>query len=176
MKEITAENALFMLHTMYLPTLKNESRITKSVLAAVPADKSEYRPDPHSKTAMELVRHIANADNFFVEAVLQGEFKPGTLIPESAKTPAEIASWYEAHYARNFEALTKATPEQLTKVLDFRGLFQWPGLSFLMFGLHHTIHHRGQLSAYLRAMDAKVPAIYGESYDSEQAKKVAAQA
>jgi len=176
MKDITAENALFMLHTMYLPTMKTESRITKSVLAAVPFDQSEYRPDPHSKTAIELVRHIANADNFFVQAVLHGEFKPGTLIPESAKTPGEIASWYEEHYAKNFEALTKATPEQLTKVIDFRGLFQWPGLSFLMFGLHHTIHHRGQLSSYLRCMGAKVPAIYGESYDSEQAKKAAAQA
>jgi uncharacterized damage-inducible protein DinB len=176
MKEMTAENAMFMLHTMYLPTMKNESRITKSVLATVPADRSDYRPDPHCKTAMELVRHIANADNFFVEAVLKGEFKPGTLIPETAKTPTEIASWYEEHYAKNFETLTKATPEQLTKVIDFRGLFQWPGLSFLMFGLHHTIHHRGQLSSYLLCKGANVPAIYGESYDSEQAKKAVAKA
>jgi uncharacterized damage-inducible protein DinB len=176
MKEISPENALFMLHAMYLPTMKNESRITKSVLAAVPADKSEYKPDAHSKTAMELVRHIANADNVFVQGALAGEFKPGTLIPETAKTPAEIAAWYEQHYAKNFEALTKATPEQLTKIIDFRGLFQWPGLNFLMFGLHHTIHHRGQLSSYLRSMGAKVPAIYGESYDSEQAKKASAQA
>jgi uncharacterized damage-inducible protein DinB len=176
MKEITADNALFMLHTIYLPTMKNESRITKGVLAAVPSDKSDYRPDPCSKTALELVRHIANADNVFVQAVLDGQFQPGTLIPEGAKTPAEIASWYDEHYAKNFATLTKATPEQLTKVIDFRGLFQWPGLSFLMFGLHHTIHHRGQLSSYLRCMGAKVPAIYGESYDSEQAKKASAQA
>lgn len=176
MKEISAENALFMLHAMHLPTMKNESRITKSVLASVPANASDYRPDPCAKTAMDLVRHIANADNVFVQAVITGEFKAGTLIPENAKTPAEIASWYEGHYANNFEVLTKATPEQLTKIIDFRGLFQWPALNFLMFGLHHTIHHRGQLSSYLRCMGAKVPAIYGESYDSEQAKKAAARA
>jgi uncharacterized damage-inducible protein DinB len=173
MKELTSENAIFMLHGMYLPVLKNESRTTKSILAAVPADKSDYRPDPLSKTAMELVRHIANADNFFVESVLSGEFNPGTRIPETAKTPQEIAAWYEQHYAKNYEALAAATPEQLTRVIDFRGLFQWPGLNFLMFGLHHTIHHRGQLSSYLRAMGGKVPAIYGESYDSAQAKKAA---
>jgi uncharacterized damage-inducible protein DinB len=173
MSQMTPENVLFVLHGMYLPTLKNESRITKSVLVAVPSDRSDYRPDPHSKTALELVRHIANADNFFVEAVLRGEFKPGTLIPDSAKTPAEIASWYETHYAQNYEKLTKASTEQLTKIIDFRGLFQWPGLNFLMFGLHHTIHHRGQLSSYLRSMGSKVPAMYGESYDSEQAKKAA---
>jgi len=173
MKEMTAENALFFLHGMYLGTLKNESRITQSVLAAVPAERADYRPDPHAKTAIELVRHVANADNFFVEAVLNGVFKPGTLIPETAKTPHEIASWYEEHYAKNFAALTKASPEQLTKIIDFRGLFQMPAVNFLVFGLHHTIHHRGQLSSYLRCMGAKVPAIYGESYDSEQAKKAA---
>jgi len=176
MKEMNAENAMFMLQGIYLGTLKNESRITKSILAAVPADRADYRPDPHSKTAMELVRHVANADNFFVEAVLNGVFKPGTLIPETAKTPGEIASWYEGHYARNYEALTKATPEQLTKIVDFRGILQMPALNFLIFGLHHTIHHRGQLSSYLRSMGARVPAIYGESYDSEQAKQATAQA
>jgi uncharacterized damage-inducible protein DinB len=176
MKEITANNAIFTLHSMYLPTLKNESRITKAVLGAVPGDKSDYRPDPHGKTAMELVRHIANADNVFLEAVLNGQFQAGTRIPESAKTPGEIASWYEGHYAKNYEALSKATPEQLTKIIDFRGASQWPALNFLMYGLHHTIHHRGQLSSYLRSMGSKVPAIYGESYDSEQAKKASAQA
>ena len=41
---------------------------------------------------------------------------------------------------------------------------------FLVSGLSHTIHHRGQLSSYLRSMGAKVPAIYGESYDSAAAK------
>jgi uncharacterized damage-inducible protein DinB len=176
MKEMTADNAMSMLHSIYLPTMKNESRITKNVLAAVPTDKSDYKPDPHSKSAMELARHIANADNVFVETVLTGEFKPGKLIPETVQTPGELATWYEEHYAKNFDALAKASADQLTKVIDFRGLFQWPGLNFLMFGLHHTIHHRGQLSSYLRSMGAKVPAIYGESYDSEQAKKALAQA
>ena len=173
MSQITPENATFMLH-MYLPILKNESRTTHNVLAAVPADRSDYRPDTYSKTAMELVRHIANADNFFVEAVLNGAFQPGTLIPESAKTPAEIAAWYADHYAQNLATLEKATAEELTRVIDFRGLFQWPAVNFLMFGLHHAIHHRGQLTTYLRAMGSKVPAIYGESYDSAQAKQAAA--
>jgi uncharacterized damage-inducible protein DinB len=176
MKGMTPENAMLTLHSLYLPTLKNESRITMKVLEVVPADRSDYRPDPYGKTAMELVRHIANADNVFVEAVLNGRFEPGTRIPESAKTPQEIASWYERHYARNYEALSNATPEQLTKIIDFRGLSRLPGLNFLMIGLHHTIHHRGQLSSYLRSMGSKVPAIYGESYDSEQAKKATAQA
>ena len=65
------------------------------------------------------------------------------------------------------------TPEQAAKIVDFRGAFQLPAVAFLDFSLRHAIHHRGQLSTYLRAMGGKVPAIYGESYDSEQAKKAA---
>jgi len=42
-----------------------------------------------------------------------------------------------------------------------------------MMGLHHTIHHRGQLSSYLRSMGARVPSVYGESYDDAQARKAA---
>jgi uncharacterized damage-inducible protein DinB len=172
MHAMTPEQAAFLLQT-YLGTLKVESRTTRTVLQAVPADRADYRPDPCSKSAMELVRHIAAADNRFVEAVTTGVFSTGTAVPDSAKTPADVAAWYEAKYATNFEALTKATPEQLVKIVDFRGLFQRPAVTFLMFGLHHTIHHRGQLSAYLRSMGGKVPAIYGESYDSAAAKSAA---
>ena len=74
-------------------------------------------------------------------------------------------------HAERLEALTKLTSEQLMKMVDFRGMFQRPAVMFLMIGAHHTIHHRGQLSSYLRCMGAKVPSIYGESYDAEQARK-----
>jgi uncharacterized damage-inducible protein DinB len=171
---MTADQAKFLLQDVYLGTLKNESRTTKKILEAVPAEKVEYRPDPASRSANELARHIAAADNRFVETVINGVFDTNpAMIPENVKTPAEIAAWYEQRYAKNFEALTKVTGEQLAKIVDFRGMFQWPAVKFLMFGLNHTIHHRGQLSSYLRCMGAKVPAIYGESYDSAEAKKAA---
>jgi len=170
---MTPDQAVF-LRNLYLGTLKNESRTTKSILESVPVDKADYRPDPISKTANELVRHIAAADNRFVETVINGTFDTNpSMIPEDVKTPSEIASWYEQRYAKNFEALAKESGEQLARIVDFRGMFQRPAVTFLMFGLNHTIHHRGQLSSYLRCMGAKVPAIYGESYDSAQAKKAA---
>ena len=171
MPEMTAEQAAFFLQGMYLGALKNESRLTKNILAAVPADKSDFRPDPVSKSAIELVRHIAAAEPRFLGTVITGEFSlaPAT-IPDNA-TPQEIAAEYEERFAKDFDALTKATPEQLLRIVDFRGLMQRPAVTFLMMGLHHTIHHRGQLSSYLRCMGAKVPSIYGESYDDAQARK-----
>jgi uncharacterized damage-inducible protein DinB len=176
MPQMTSENAMFLLQGVCLPQLKTESRITKQVLEAVPTDKAEYRPDPVSKSAMELVRHIALSDIRFLEIVPTGQFDAGIALSAEVKTPAQVAAWYEARHAADFAALTKATPEQLTKIVDFRGMLQMPAVSYLMLGLRHTIHHRGQLSSYLRCMGAKVPAIYGESYDSEQARKAAAQA
>jgi uncharacterized damage-inducible protein DinB len=172
MGEMTAEQARALLHNFLLGTMKNESRTTKKVLEAVPADKAGYQPDSCAKTAIELVRHIAVADNFFIEAVLNGVFNPsGVKIPDEVETPAEIAGWYQETYAKNFDALAQTTGDQLTRIVDFRGLFQQPAFLFLQLGLVHTIHHRGQLSTYLRPMGSKVPAIYGESYDTALAKK-----
>ena len=169
-----ADQAVFLLQSVYLGPLKNESRTTKKILEAVPADKGEYRPEPAARSAIELVRHIAAADNRFVETVIDGVFDINpAMIPENVKTPAEIASWYEQRFAKNYEALTKISGEQLVKIIDFRGMMQRPAVTFVMMGLHHTIHHRGQLSSYLRCMGAKVPSIYGESYDDAQARKAA---
>jgi uncharacterized damage-inducible protein DinB len=174
MGELTGEQAVSLLHNLYLGTLKNESRITKKIIEAVPAEKCEHRPDAASRSAIELARHIAAADNRFLETVINGVFDATTApIPENVKTPAEIAKWYEERFAKNFEALTKLTGEQLVKIVDFRGMFQRPAVTFAVMGLHHTIHHRGQLSSYLRSMGAKVPSIYGESYDDVQARKAA---
>jgi uncharacterized damage-inducible protein DinB len=172
--EITAEQAHLFVHNVLLGILKNESRTTRSILAAVPSVHLDYRPDPCAKSANELLRHVASADNFFLKSVIDGLFVPGSVtIPESVKTPEEVAEWYGNKYAENFDAVSRLSGEQLIKMVDFRGMFQRPAYTFLQTGLLHSVHHRGQLSTYLRPMGGKVPAIYGESYDSAEAKKAA---
>lgn len=174
MSAMTPEHALFLMQDVYLGSLKNESRITKKVLDAVPAEKCEHRPDAISKSAIELVRHIAVAENRFLETVINGVFDVNAAaLPETVKTPHEVATWYEQRFAKNFDALTKLSGGQLIKMVDFRGLFQRPAVSFVLLCMVHTVHHRGQLTSYLRCMGAKVPSIYGESYDDAQARKAA---
>jgi uncharacterized damage-inducible protein DinB len=171
---MTAEQAHLFVHNVILGMLKNEHRTTQAVLTAVPHANLDYRPEPCAKSASELLRHIASADNFFLKSVVDGVFVPGSVkIPEDMKTPEEIVRWYAAEYAKNFEAVTHMSGEQLVNIVDFRGFFQRPAFTFLQAGLLHTVHHRGQLSTYLRPMGGKVPAIYGESYDSAEAKKAA---
>jgi uncharacterized damage-inducible protein DinB len=171
---MTAEEVYLFVHTVMLMILKNESRTTKSVLAAVPDVSLDYRPDRNAKSADELIRHIASADNLFLKTVVDGEFVPGSVkVPENLKTPQEIVAWYESEYAKNLDAVAQLSGEQLIRKVNFRGIFERPAFTFLQVGLLHTVHHRGQLSTYLRPMGGKVPAIYGESYDSAEAKKAA---
>ena len=89
------------------------------------------------------------------------------------RTGSDIGAWYAEKFAKNLAGISALSGEQLAKVLDFRGVFQMPAVAFLTFHMNHEIHHRGQLSTYLRPMGGKVPSIYGESYDSAEAKKAA---
>ena len=167
-RPLTPELAEFWLQDVLLGTLKNESRITKKVLESVPAEKADYRPDPISKTAMELVRHIAASEIRFLDTTINAKFPDAAVLPDNVKTPAQIANWYEENFAKCFEKLGHLKGEHLVRMTDFRGMFQRPAVSFLALGMSHTIHHRGQLTSYLRSMGAKVPSIYGESYDAAQ--------
>ena len=168
--------ASFLLHAVYLPGLKNEHRLTKAVMEAIPLDKGDYRPDTISKTAMELAWHIVATEMRFMDAVPAGEFDlTPRHRPDSIKNSADLGHWYGSNFDQRFEKLTKLSNDQLIKIVDFRGIFQLPAVMYLNFMLHHSIHHRGQLSMYLRPMGAKVPAIYGESYDSAEARKAALQ-
>ena len=160
MQPIQPEQAKFLLHGVYLPGLKNEHRITTSIIEAIPLDKGDFRPDQISKSALDLAWHIAVTEVRFMEAVPAGEFdlspKPR---PDSIKNSEDLTGWYTDNFELCFEKLTKLSNEQLLKIVDFRGLFQLPAVMYLGFMLHHSIHHRGQLSMYLRPMGAKVPAM-----------------
>ena len=170
MKPLEPDQATFLLQ-MVLPALKMEQRTTRKVIEAIPADRGDYQPDPNSMSALQLAWHIASSENMFLAGAAAGEFDfTGGARPDTVKTPADIAAWYDEAFARNFEKLTQLTGEQLVKVIDFHGMFQFPAVAYLQFSLNHVIHHRGQLSAYLRPMGAKVPSIYGESYDSKQVR------
>ena len=175
MEQVQPEQAIFLLNTIFLPSLKNESRITRAVIAAIPSDKGDYRPDAISKSALDLAWHIVATEMLFTEAVAAGEFNfTPRPRPDQVKNSEDLTRWYAENFDQRFEKLTKLSNEQLSKIIDFRGMFQLPAVMFLNFVIQHSIHHRGQLSMYLRPMGAKVPSIYGESFDAAEARKAAA--
>src|SRR5713101_1772742 len=147
MQQIRPDQADFLLHGVYLPGLKNEHQITKSIIGAIPLDKGDYHPDGISKSALDLAWHIAATEMRFMDALPAGEFDLSPRPrPDSIKNSADLAAWYTDNLEPRFEMLTKLSNEQLLKVIDFRGMFQMPAVMYLNFLLHHSIHHRGQLS------------------------------
>src|ERR1051326_802344 len=151
---------------VYVSTLKFEHTATKRCIEAVPDGKGDYTPHPTSMTAATLAWHLASSEMRFMDGVLNGQFQfggdPGR--PEGVNTGTEIAAWYEKAFAEHIARLEAMSGEDLAKTVQF-AMFNDPAVAYLSFAIRHSIHHRGQLSAYLRPMGAKVPAIYGGSAD-----------
>jgi uncharacterized damage-inducible protein DinB len=169
--QITPEQALF-LRDAALPSLETEHRLTANVLKAVPAAQADYRPDANSMSAFDLAWHIAISEARLLGFVVKGEYG-STPPPEKATSLDGVVNFYSESFKQNLAELKAMTGEQLAKVLDFRGLFKMPAVMFINFEMSHEIHHRGQLSVYLRPMGAKVPSMYGESYDDKQSRLAA---
>jgi uncharacterized damage-inducible protein DinB len=163
---MTPDQASFLLHEVYIPQFRNEQKTTARIIEAIPADKGEYKPDPKSMSAMALAKHIASAEVFFMTGIANGAFSRGdAAIPDDVTTPQQVSAWYQENFEKAINKLAATKPEDLVKTINFSGVFNFPAIAYSGLLTNHSIHHRGQLSAYLRPMGAKVPRIYGGSAD-----------
>jgi uncharacterized damage-inducible protein DinB len=163
-----AEEATFLAQQL-TGMIEGEFRATCKVLKAVENGDRNYKPDPKSRSAWELATHLATGDVWFLDSIIDGAFKWDPEAPKkidaSFKTIEGVVGWYEKTLPQRLATVRALPPEKLTRTVDFFGFFQWPAVQFLGFANNHSVHHRGQLAAYLRAMGSKVPAIYGSSAD-----------
>ncbi len=174
---MTSEQATFLLNDIYLPQIQNEYKLTRRVIEAIPAEQSGWKPDPKAKSAFELASHIAQVEILFLKGLANGNFDSADAkIPESVKTPAELLNWYDENFAKASAAVAALRAEALTREINFHGVFNYPAIVYCGFLSNHSIHHRGQLSTYLRPMGSKVPSIYGGSADEPMQRPAQAQA
>ena len=150
--------------SFFLETIKQESEITKKVIRAVPEDAKSYKPEPTSRSAHELAWHIASAEVWFLDGILNGDFAM-TGEPETPQTITAILNWYETNMADRLGKVAQLPADKLASTISFFGIMNLSAAVYLSFLTHHSAHHRGQLSAYLRPMGGKVPSIYGGSAD-----------
>ena len=135
------------------------------MLEAVPADKLAYTPDPKSMTSWNLATHIAGSEIFFMMGAANGAFhREDAAIPDTVKAPADLVKWYDEAFEKAAAKLGATSAADLMKSVPF-AIFNLPAITYCGLMLSHSAHHRGQLSAYLRPMGAKVPRIYGGSAD-----------
>ena len=148
--------------------LENEMQTTLRVLGAVPNGHFDYRPDAKSKTALGLVRHITLEDEWLLNCIADGAFTPPPDDSDACgiMNPADAIARYQEKVPAALNRVRALPAEKLTDVIDLFGLIQMPGINFLSMAAKHSVHHRGQLSTYLRPMGGNVPGIYGPSADT----------
>ena len=154
----------------FLDALEREHDRTMRVLRAFPDDQSDFKPHDRSRTAREVAWPLAlGAERLMMKALTSGFdwSTPRPPAPMPAKM-SEIAGRVEQAHRQVIDALSRADDAKLEGTVQFftapKTLGDIQVLDFLWFVLLDHVHHRGQLSVYLR-MVGKVPSIYGPSGD-----------
>jgi uncharacterized damage-inducible protein DinB len=140
---------------------ENESKTTRNVIARIP-EGSTYRPDPKSRTAREIAWQIVCEEKMIIDALETGtvEWKPAAAPP----TMNEMLAAYEQQSADVVRRLKALSADRWSGQLDFFG-GRRPAAPMAWSFLFDIVHHRGQITTYLRAMGSTVPQIYGPSAD-----------
>lgn len=139
----------------------DETKTTSKVLARIP-EGSDYRPDPKSRTAQEIAWQIVCEEKMIIEALETGkaEWAP----PPMPATMKEVVEEYDKLAATLPDRWKKLPAEKWNGMLEFFGQ-QRPASPMAWSFLFDIVHHRGQITTYLRPMGSKVPQIYGPSGD-----------
>lgn len=146
---------------------KHEANATRKVIARIPEAQADYQPHPQSRTARELAWLIVLEEKLLVEGLENGaiDWREDDL-PASV---AAILDIYDNQHAKIVERLVVLDEEMWEREVGFTVAGQEfrraSGYEYGWEFLFDQIHHRGQLSTYLRPMGAKVPAIIGPSAD-----------
>ncbi len=144
---------------------------TRKTLARVPFDKGAFQPHPKSMTMLALAGHVANVPSWANFTLRTPSLDLSTVSPNEAPESHEaMLAAFDEGASSALEALAAATDADLhapwTLSMGEKVFFTMPRIAVLRsMVLNHLIHHRGQLTVYLRMNDVPVPAIYGPSAD-----------
>lgn len=153
-----------------LQEFDNEAKTTRRVLERVPSDKLTWKPHPKSMSLGTLALHVASAPGVTVGWCAEDETTfSGQQPPEPAST-SEILAAHDQSVTKVKQTLTQLGDQGLAGMWTAKAggqtLMTMPKAALARaIVLNHWVHHRGQLSVYLRLLDVAVPSIYGPSAD-----------
>jgi uncharacterized damage-inducible protein DinB len=154
-----------------LADFDHEMGTTRRLLERLPDDRLSWKPHPRSMTLGALASHLSGLPRWGATILNDASFDLATAPPPPAEktSRAEILAGFDDVCRRTRASMEKTDAEYQSLWTLRRGsqqVFSVPRVAaFRSFVLHHLIHHRGQLSLYLRLNDVPVPAIYGPSAD-----------
>ncbi len=154
-----------------VPEFDHEMTTTRKLLERMPEDKFDWKPHAKSFSLGALATHLANLPSWGAETLNKSEIDiGGGQTPNAVLSKAELLANFDKHVTTTRAALTGKSDAEFMSVWSLkRGghtVFSMPKtVVWRSFVLNHLIHHRGQLSVYLRLLDVPVPSIYGPSAD-----------
>jgi uncharacterized damage-inducible protein DinB len=154
-----------------LAEFDHEMGTTRKLLERLPDDKLSWKPHARSMSLGGLATHMSNLPNWGALILNEAGFDLADAPPnqEERTSRADILAAFDAAAAHARTSITKTDPELAAPWSLKRGgqqLFTMPRVTaFRTFVLYHLVHHRGQLSVYLRLNDVALPAIYGPTAD-----------
>ncbi|HEU5053472.1 MAG TPA: DinB family protein [Hanamia sp.] len=161
-----------MLNQPFIQELKHEAAATKRMLERVPEDKFDWKPHEKSKTLGQLASHIAELPGFLNSILIMDEvdFAKGQYKAYNTKTPEELMQLFQEKLDEVLQTLQNTTDEKMHANFTLRSgdhvIATVPRMiAVRSMALSHIVHHRGQLSVYLRLLDIPVPGMYGPSAD-----------
>jgi uncharacterized damage-inducible protein DinB len=134
-------------------------------VAAIPENQLNFKLGDKGRTTRELGWHLVASEAWFGEGVAKGDFSHSENEMPANVSVADMVAFYDKEVPGKIARVKELSGEQLAQIINFFGVMQVPNVTLMGFWNNHTIHHRGQLAAYLRAMNARVPSIYGGSAD-----------
>ena len=150
--------------------LEYEVRATRECLAEVPMDKADWKPHEKSMQLGYLAQLVADIPRWIQYTIEKGEIDFETYEQFKGKTADELVAHFDKSVNAAKNALANVTDDDLKGPFSLRQgekeLISTPKDESIMQSLNHLVHHRGQLSVYLRMNDLPIPSIYGPSGDS----------
>ena len=158
---------------LLLPELDREMATTRRVLERVPDDKLGWKPHEKSFSMGQLASHVATLITWTDATMNQTEMDMATVPPgqmnQAASSRAQLLEWFDANAAAARQALARSDVDYFVPWTLKQGgqvFFTMPRYSCIRsFVLNHLVHHRAQLSVYLRLNNIPVPSMYGPSAD-----------
>ncbi|HJQ35229.1 MAG TPA: DinB family protein [Pyrinomonadaceae bacterium] len=152
--------------------LRQEAKTTRRILERVPEGSFDWKPHEKSMSLGRLAGHVAELPSLIAPALTQDElnFASGAYKPFVPTSTAELLERFDQTVNAAVELLDGQTDERMSEQWRLgsgdQTFFTGPRVAAVrVLALNHVVHHRGQLSVYLRLLDVPVPSIYGPSAD-----------
>jgi len=149
--------------------MKSELKATSDLLRACPADKLDYRPHPVNRSARELIEHILGHIVDLKVILLENHCEENHAYEFS--TPIDAVDkletlWQSVVFELENNTSIQWQNEEVQLSVHGKPFVKIPRSNMMWFFFFDVIHHRGQLSTYIRPMGAKNPTVYGYSADT----------